>query len=231
IVTISNSVGFLMNAGMMGALIYLPFYVQGVEGISPTYSGYVTMPMSIAMVVLSAVAGKWITKTGKYKRYAIAGLPIMVVGMLIMAFMNSVWMAVVAVIIFGIGLGVGMPVFSLTVQNAVSPAQLGVATASSQLFRNLGGTIGIAVMGTIMQLSMTNRMKEAAASESGFDFSKLDPKTAEQLAEFQNPEMLLDQPKLEQLYQTLPADIQPIITQMVATLREALSSSLTTVFL
>src|SRR5690606_17707060 len=102
IVTISNSVGFLMNAGMMGALIYLPFYVQGVEGISPTYSGYVTMPMSIAMVVLSAVAGKWITKTGKYKRYAIAGLPIMVVGMLIMAFMNSVWMAVVAVIIFGI---------------------------------------------------------------------------------------------------------------------------------
>src|SRR5690606_28864887 len=52
VVTISNVIGFLMNAGMMGALIYISFFVQGVEGIAPTYAGYVTMPMSIAMVVL-----------------------------------------------------------------------------------------------------------------------------------------------------------------------------------
>jgi EmrB/QacA subfamily drug resistance transporter len=235
IVTLSNVIGFIMNAGMMGALIYLPFFVQGVEGISPTYSGYVTMPMSIAMVVVSTVIGRWITKTGKYKRYALMGLPIMIGGMLIMAYMNSVWLAVVAMIVFGIGLGMGMPVFSLTVQNAVSPAQLGVATSSSQLFRNLGGTIGIAVMGTIMQSTLQTNMKEAAkdaaVSGQGFDFSKLDPATAKELAAFQNPEMLLDQPKLEQLQQTLPKDIQPVITQMIETLRNALSHSLTTVFL
>lgn len=229
IVTISNTIGFLMNAGMMGALIYLPFFVQGVKGISPTYSGYVTMPMSISMVVISAVTGRWITKTGKYKRYAVLGMPIMVAGMLIMAFMNSVWLAVVAMIVFGLGLGLGMPVFSLTVQNAVSPAQLGVATASSQLFRNLGGTIGIAVMGTLMQTSLVNNMEKAA--QTGFDFGKLDPKTAEQLAAFHNPEMLLDQPRLEQLRQTLPQEVQPVVTQMVETLRDALSASLTTVFL
>jgi len=231
IVTLSNVIGFLMNAGMMGALIYLPFFVQGVEGISPTYSGYVTMPMSIAMVVMSALVGKWITKSGKYKKYAVMGMPIMVAGMLIMAYMNSVWMAVLAMIVFGIGLGVGMPVFSLTVQNAVSPAQLGVATASSQLFRNLGGTIGIAVMGTIMQSSLTSNMKDAAAAGHGTDFSNLDPATAEQLSAFANPEMLLDQPKLEQLQQTLPADVQPLLTQLIETLRDALSNSLTTVFL
>ncbi|GAB2696490.1 MDR family MFS transporter [Paenibacillus thermoaerophilus] len=231
IVTISNVIGFLMNAGMMGALIYLPFFVQGVEGISPTYSGYVTMPMSISMVIFSAIVGRRITKTGKYKRYALIGMPIMVAGMLIMAFMNSVWLAVIAMIVFGLGLGVGMPVFSLTVQNAVSPAQLGVATASSQLFRNLGGTIGIAVMGTLMATSLKNNMKEAAASSGGFDMSKLDPKVAEQLAAFQNPEMLLDQPRLEQLKETLPANVQPVITQMVDTLKDALSHSLTTVFL
>ncbi len=231
IVTLSNVIGFIMNAGMMGALIYLPFFVQGVEGISPTYSGYVTMPMSISMVILSALVGKWITKTGKYKKYAVIGFPIMIAGMLIMAYMNSVWMAVVAMIVFGIGLGVGMPVFSLTVQNAVSPAQLGVATASSQLFRNLGGTIGIAVMGTIMQSSLTSNMKKAAASSDAFHFSDLDPETAKQVAAFQNPEMLLDQPKLEQLRQTLPEDVQPLIAKMIDTLRDALSSSLTTVFL
>jgi len=231
IVTLSNIIGFIMNAGMMGALIYLPFFVQGVEGIAPTYSGYVTMPMSIAMVVLSALVGRWISKTGKYKKYAVMGMPIMIAGMLIMAFMNSVWLAVVAMIVFGIGLGVGMPVFSLTVQNAVSPAQLGVATASSQLFRNLGGTIGIAVMGTIMQSSLVRNMKNAASSSEGFDFSKLDPEMAKQVAAFQNPEMLLDQPKLAQLQETLPKDVQPVITQMIDTLRGALSSSLTTVFL
>ncbi|KAB2336130.1 MFS transporter [Cytobacillus depressus] len=230
IVTISNSVGFIMNAGMMGALIYLPFFVQGVEGISPTYSGYVTMPMSIAMLAVSAITGNLITKTGKYKRFAIIGMPIMILGMVIMAFMNSVWMAVVAMIVFGLGLGTGMPVFSITVQNAVSPAQLGVATASSQLFRNMGGTIGIAVMGTIMQSSLVKNMKNLS-SGGGSDLTKLDPKTAEQLSVFNSPEMLLDHPKLEQMTQTLPPDIQTVVTQMIDTLRDALSASLTTVFL
>ncbi|MCR2802804.1 DHA2 family efflux MFS transporter permease subunit [Paenibacillus soyae] len=231
IVTISNAVGFIMNAGMMGALIYLPFFVQGVEGISPTYSGYVTMPMSIAMVIMSTVIGRIITKTGKYKRFALFGLPIMIAGMLIMAFMNSVWLAVVAMIVFGLGLGLGMPIFSLTVQNAVKPTELGVATASSQLFRNLGGTIGIAVMGTIMTSSLARNMEKAASSGTGFDFDKIDPALAEQLAAFHNPEMLLDQPKLAELQSQLPADVQPIITQLIDTLRDALSSSLTTVFL
>jgi EmrB/QacA subfamily drug resistance transporter len=231
IVTISNSIGFIMNAGMMGALIYLPFYVQGVEGISPTYSGYVTMPMSIAMVVLSAYIGKMITKTGKYKIYAIAGMPIMIAGMVIMAYMNSVLLAVVAMIVFGVGLGIGMPVFGLTVQNAVGPEELGVATASSQLFRNLGGTIGIALMGTIMQSSLRKNLTEAAAAAPSIDASQLDPKVVEQLQAFRNMDLLLDQPKLAAAQEALPANLQPIVTQMVATLREALSASLTVVFL
>ncbi|MEF3304620.1 MDR family MFS transporter [Paenibacillus sp. GYB003] len=231
IVTLSNSIGFLMNAGMMGALIYLPFFVQGVEGISPTYSGYVTMPMSISMVVVSAFTGRLITKTGKYKRFALLGMPIMIVGMVMMAYMNSIWLAVLSMIVFGFGLGLGMPIFSLTVQNAVRPDELGVATASSQLFRNLGGTIGIAVMGTIMASSLKRNLSSVAASGGGLDFSKLDPKVAEQLAAFQNPEMLLDQPKLEHLKQTLPEQIQPILTKMIEVLRDALASSLTTVFL
>jgi EmrB/QacA subfamily drug resistance transporter len=231
IVNISNMVGFILNAGMMGALIYLPFYVQGVEGISPTYSGYVTMPMSIAMVILSALVGRWITNTGKYKIYAIIGFPVMISGMLIMAYMTNVWMAVVAMIVFGVGLGVSMPVFSLTVQNAVRPDELGVATASSQLFRNMGGTIGIAVMGTIMQTSLKNNMEEAAKNASGFDITKLDPAVLKQLAAFQNPSLLLDQPKLEKMQKALPPQIQPVIEKMIDTLRDALASSLSVVFL
>jgi EmrB/QacA subfamily drug resistance transporter len=232
IVTISNVIGFIMNAGMMGALIYLPFFVQGVEGISPTYSGYVTMPMSIAMVIVSAITGRKITKTGKYKRYAIIGMPVMIAGMLIMAYMNNVWVAVLSMIVFGLGLGVGMPVFSLTVQNAVRPDELGVATASSQLFRNLGGTIGIAVMGTIMQTSLKNNLQEAAAASGGAaELAKLDPKVAEQLAAFQNPQMLLDHPAMEKALLSVPAELQEIILKMIFTLKEALGDALTTVFL
>lgn len=231
IVTISNLIGFIMNAGMMGALIYLPFYVQGVEGISPTYSGYVTMPMSISMVIISTMVGRWITKTGKYKRYALIGMPIMIAGMVIMAFMNSVWIAVIAMIVFGLGLGTGMPVFSLTVQNAVSPKDLGVATASSQLFRNLGGTIGIAVMGTIMSSSLAKNMTEKMADAPKVDMSSMDPKVLESFQVLQSPQGLLDQPKLAAAQAALPEQIQVVFQAMVDQLRDALSSSLTTVFL
>lgn len=123
-VALSNVIGFIMNFGMMGALIYLSFFVQGVLGISPTHAGYVTMPMSIGMVITSAIGGQLISRTGKYKRFAVIGLPIMLVGMVIMTFMNNVPMAVLAMIIFGLGLGLGMPVFSLTVQNAVPHTEL-----------------------------------------------------------------------------------------------------------
>jgi len=231
IVTISNVIGFIMNGGMMGALIYLPFFIQGVEGVAPTYSGYIMMPMSISMVILSAIIGRTITKTGKYKKYAVYGMPILIAGMLIMAFMDSIWMAIVSMIVFGVGLGMCMSIFSLTVQNAVSPAQLGVATATSQLFRNLGGTIGIAVMGTIMANSLKHNIENAFASGGGVDLSKVDPKVAEQLAPFMNPQMLLDQPKLEAIHKSLPDALQPMFAKMMEMLRDALSHSLTTVFL
>lgn len=237
IVTLSNVIGFIMNAGMMGALIYLPFFVQGVEGISPTYSGYVTMPMSLAMVFVSAMTGRMITKTGKYKKFALLGFPIMVAGMLIMAYMDSVWMAVIAMIVFGGGLGLGMPVFSLTVQNAVKPNELGVATASSQLFRNMGGTIGVAVMGTIMTTSLKNHMQSAAAAAGSSNTANIanlasaNPKLAASLKDLQGPQALLDQPKLKELMASLPADIQPVIQHMIDMLKDSLSSALTTVFL
>ncbi|MEK3673074.1 MULTISPECIES: MDR family MFS transporter [unclassified Paenibacillus] len=231
IVTISMIIGFLMNAGMMGAMIYLPFFVQGVEGVSPTNSGFINMPMSLMMIVLSTLAGRWISKSGKYKRYAMIGMPFMVAAMIMMAFMNSIVMAVASMIVFGIGLGLAMPVFTLTVQNAVAPQMLGVATATTTLFRNLGGTIGIAVMGTVMNTTLTHKLESAVASGKGPDLSKLDPEAAGQLTAFMNPQLLLDQPKLKELHTTLPEQIRPLFNQLIEMLRGALSDSLTVVFL
>lgn len=231
VVTISNLIGFIMNFSMMGAMIYLSFFVQGVLGISATYAGYVTMPMSIVMVVASTFTGQMIAKKGKYKRYALIGVPVMIAGMAIMVFMNNVPMAVLSMIVFGLGLGLGMPVFSLATQNAVSHTELGAVTASSQLFRNLGGTIGIAVMGTVMSNNLTKHLKEALQSSSAADFSQLDPAVTQQMTAFANPQALMNKPLLEQTQASLPADAQPIFVQMIDSIRDALGQTLSTVFL
>jgi EmrB/QacA subfamily drug resistance transporter len=231
IVTISNSVGFLMNAGMMGAMIYLPFFVQGVEGLTPTQSGFVNMPMSIMMIILSTLTGRWISKSGKYKRFALIGVAVMVVSMIMMAYMNSVAFAVASMTVFGIGLGLSMPVFTLTVQNAVPSSQLGVATASATLFRNLGGTIGIALLGSVMTSTLIRKMDTTMASGAGVDLSQVDPATAAQLKGLMNPNLLLNQPLLGELHQTLPQQVQPLLTQMIELLRSVLSSTLSTVFM
>ncbi len=232
--TVSNLVGFFLNAGMMGAIIYVPFFVQGVKGISPTMAGYVAMPMSIAMLVTSALAGQLMTKTGKYKKMAISGLLVMTAGMVLMYFMvpsTPIYLLVLYMIILGLGMGIAMPVFSLTVQNAVAPKELGVATATSQLFRNLGGTIGIAVMGSVMSASMTTKMTQLSAGIGQAGAMPNDPALAEKLALFSNPQNLLDQPKIEAALHSLSPESQAAFVHVLDMIRDAMSYGITTTFL
>lgn len=233
--TVSNLVAFFLNAGMMGAIIYVPFFVQGVKGISPTIAGYVTMPMSIALLITAAISGQFMTKTGKYKKMAIFGLLVMTLGMVLMYFMDpatSVYLLMLYMVILGLGIGIAMPVFSLTVQNAVSPQQLGVATATSQLFRNLGGTIGISVMGSLMSGSLTKKMTELSATMSQNAHAILtDPAIAKKMELFSNPQNLLDQPKIEEALHSLPPESQVVFTKMLDMVREALSYAITSTFL
>ncbi len=231
VVTVSNIIGFIMNAGMMGALMYMPFYVQGVMGISPTYAGYVTMPMSISMLAMSAYAGRRMTKTGKYKNLALAGMTIMVCGMFLMVIMHNIPVAVLSMVIFGSGLGLGMPVFMLAVQNVVDSKDIGVATASVQLFRNLGGTIGIAVMGTVLSTSIADKMKVLVATGKGLGNADLDSETFRQLTGLMDPQLLLDQSKMTVIQNGLSDQALPVFHQLVEMLRQALAASLSNVFL
>lgn len=233
IVTVSNLVGFILGAGMMGAMIYVPFFVQGVKGISPTFAGYVMMPMSLVMVFSTAIAGQLISRTGKYKKMAIIGLTITTFGMALLHFMHvdtPVYLVMIYMAIVGVGLGMSMPVFSLTVQNAVEPKQLGVVTASSQLFRSLGSTIGIAVMGTVMNSHMAGKMKETFAG-GAVPADKMDPAQAVELQKLMNPELLLDQPKLAQIQSQLPPDLQAMAAHMLDSVREVFSYALTSTFM
>jgi len=153
IFTLSNIASFMVSVMMFGAMIYLPVYAQGVLGVSATNSGLILMPMSVAMIGLSIVAGFVITRTGRYKLQTLIGILIMGAGfwMLIrMDYAADELDLTLAMVVFGIGLGMAMQVYTLIVQNAAQRRDLGVATASTQFFRNVGSTVGIAVFGTIM---------------------------------------------------------------------------------
>ncbi len=234
IVTISNIAGFLLGAGMMGVMIYAPFFIQGVKGISPSGSGYIMMPMSIVMVFSTAFAGQFISKTGKYKGLALFGLMVTTIGIGLLHFISidtPLYLMIIYLCIIGLGLGVCMPVFSLTVQNAVSIKLLGVATASAQLFRSLGNTIGIAVLGTVMSSQMARKMKEMFSSGEGLEATDLSQEQMEQLQALMNPEILLDQPRLNQIQSQMPAELQTISENIVLSVREVFSGALTTTFL
>ncbi|MFT9846517.1 MDR family MFS transporter [Aneurinibacillus sp. REN35] len=233
IFTLSNMIGFMIGVGMFGAIMYMPIFVQGVIGTSATASGFVMMPMSLSMVLASSVCGQLITKTGKYKTMALFGLFIMIAGLFLMSRMDSHTtntIAVLYMIVVGLGLGTAFPIFTLTVQNAVEQRLLGVATASTQLFRQLGGTVGVSVMGTVMSQRMMDGMQRTAAEGSMGQIAD-NPALASKLAALQNPQVLMDPAKLEAIQSNIPASIQPLFDQLVQVLREALSYSLIGVFL
>jgi MFS family permease len=119
------------------------------------------------MFIVNAFTGRRITATGKYKSLAVIGMFFMVLGMLLMALITNIPMAVISMIIFGAGLGFILPVLMIAVQNAADSKDLGVATASLQLFRYLGGTMGIAVMGTVLSTSMAGKMKDLSSLSHG----------------------------------------------------------------
>ena len=169
--TLSNIAAFMVSVMMFGAMIYLPIYAQGVLGVSATNSGLILMPMSVAMIGLSIIAGLVITKTGRYKLQTVAGILIMGIGFWLLTQMrygSSELDLTLSMVVFGVGLGMSMQVFTLIIQNGAQRKDLGVATASTQFFRNVGSTVGIAVFGTIMTSSLSSNIASylpAAAAE------------------------------------------------------------------
>jgi len=238
IFSISNVIAFIMGMGMFGAIMYMPFFVQGVIGTSATASGFVMMPMTLSMVVASAIGGQIVSRTGKYKALALSGLFIMSVGMLMMSFMGmdtTNRTAVINMIVVGLGLGLAFPIFTLTVQNAVENRFLGVATSTSQLFRQMGGTIGVSVMGTIMAVSMQREIEQALPDAmdtvGAMTINAQNPLTREELEKMANPQLLMDPAQLEEIRGSLPPDMTGYFDRFVVILREVLGHALHEVFL
>lgn len=172
-VSLSILASFFIAVAMFGAIIYIPVYAQGVLSVSATQSGAILIPLNVAMIVTSILMGVVITKTGNYKVILIVGSLMLLGGYVLLSMLtwqSNLWDLTLAMTVVGMGLGMSMQTYTLVVQNAVDRTELGVATAAVQFFRNVGSTIGIAVLGSIMSAAMVPKIQEhlpAGAKEMG----------------------------------------------------------------
>ena len=151
-------IALLFGAAFLGAIIYLTQFNMQVYQVSATAAGLMLIPMVGSITVTSALIGILVTKTGKYKAFFISGLALATIAALFLVTLtpqSPYWYEAIILVAVGLGLGTGMPVMNLAVQNEFEQQHLGVATASNQLFRGLGSTIGIAVFGAMLTAGAT----------------------------------------------------------------------------
>lgn len=174
---ISAGIVFLTALGMFGSILYIPLFAQGVIGFSATYAGLVLTPMMVGMITTSTISGQIISRTGRYKALAVLGVALIVLGLYLFSRMNAAttqWELVIKMVIMGLGLGVSMPTFNLVAQNAFSQEKIGVSTASIQLMRSIGGTVGGAFLGGLLNQQLAVRLKDVPADA----FARLSPQGA-----------------------------------------------------
>ncbi len=143
---------FLTTLAFFAVIVYMPVYLQVATGASATGSGFLLLPLMLAATGTTAVAGCVISRTGRYKAFPVAGLALMAVGLALLSGIgaDTAYGEVAALLVlFGLGFGMVSQVLTIAIQNAVERSELGITTASANLFRSLGGSVGVAVFGAI----------------------------------------------------------------------------------
>jgi EmrB/QacA subfamily drug resistance transporter len=164
----------LVGMAMFGTISYVPLFVQGVIGTSATSSGVVLTPRLLGAVTTSFLTGQFISRTGHYRWNVVFGPPVLALGMALLWRMNvhtTSGEAARNMVVAGIGIGAMMQVFVLSVQNAVPRARIGSATALTQFGRQMGATIGVSVMGVIVNAGLPAK----AALGEGVAIHRLPP--------------------------------------------------------
>ncbi len=150
--SVSNGASFIVGLAMFGVIVFVPLYLQVVNGASPTRSGLLLTPLMLGLIVGTVGSGRLITRWGRYRMFPIAGTAVMTFGLYLLSrfdthtsrLTQSTYMVVV-----GLGIGLVMQVLVLAVQNAVAARDLGTATSATAFFRSMGGAFGVAIFGSI----------------------------------------------------------------------------------
>ena len=214
IFSLTTVTALLIGAGMFGGLVVLPLYLQIVKGSSPTEAGLQLIPLMFGIIVTSAIAGKVMSRTGRYKVFPVIGTALMCAALLLMSTLQvdtPLPQVMVYMLLMGFGLGFSMQTLVISVQNAMSPKDMGVATSSVTFFRSMGGTFGAALSLAVLFGSLAGNI-QARASEAGLP--------AEVIDRFSRASALDD----TSVIATLPAAVRQAVL-------EGFADSMSTVFL
>ncbi|WP_217556277.1 MDR family MFS transporter [Streptomyces sp. GbtcB6] len=165
--TVCSILSFIVGFAMLGAMTYLPSYLQYVDGDSATISGVRTLPMVIGLLIASVFSGNVVSKTGRYRIFPIIGSAVMGAGLYLMSLMGpgtGVWLESLYMFVLGTGIGLSMQVLTIAVQNTVDYTDLGTATSGVTFFRTLGSSFGTAVFGTIYTNALKPNLADGIAT-------------------------------------------------------------------
>jgi EmrB/QacA subfamily drug resistance transporter len=228
IFAVSALVTLITGFAMMGSLFYIPLFVQGVIGSSATNSGLVTMPMMIAMAIASAMAGQVMSRWGRYRVLGVVGLVIMAVGVYMLSQMdvNSTNRdATVGMIVLGVGLGIAMPLFMLSVQNAVHYRFMGIATSTMQFLRSVGATMGVAIFFSLIERQYSSGLVTTVPQQV-----QSQPQLTGVL---KDPQFMLNQQafdKVHQVFLGFGAQGQALFDQTLFAIRTSLADAIASAF-
>ncbi|MFJ3711582.1 MDR family MFS transporter [Streptomyces sp. NPDC090053] len=167
--TVCSILSFIVGFAMLGAMTFLPTYLQYVDGVSATVSGVRTLPMVVGLLIASVFSGNVVSKTGNYRIFPIVGALVMAAGLFLMSRMGptaGLWRESLYMFVLGLGIGLCMQVLTIAVQNTVDYADLGTATSGVTFFRTLGSAFGTAVFGTIYANTLKPKLTSAIAEAS-----------------------------------------------------------------
>jgi EmrB/QacA subfamily drug resistance transporter len=180
----ANAANFVVNMAFMGSLTFMPLFIQLGQGLPATTSGLLMLPLMAGMIASSTINGQLITRTGKYKPFMVGGSVLIVVGIVLISTMGPdtspldlAW----RVLVMGIGLGPSMGTYNIAIQNAVPRHQIGVATSSTQFFRQIGGTVGVAIFGAVLTHNLATEAARVPA-EPGAHVHVMDLSDLQRLA-------------------------------------------------
>ena len=177
---LSNLVVFTFGLGVFGAFQYLGLFLQTALGLSATGSGFVMMPQSLGVLATSIVGGLVISRSGRYKVQTVGGAMVIAGAMLLLRTIDQDsprWEISAYMFVMGLGFGIVLPTMSLVVQNAVSPQYIGVASSSSQFFRQIGAVMGIAIFGVILTHSYESEFRNRMPGDDRAAIEAVDPET------------------------------------------------------
>lgn len=166
---LTTGAGLIIGIAMFGAMAYLPTYLQMVTGVNATQAGFMMIPMMAALLVSSIGSGALVSKTGRYKWFPVVGTGIVAIALLLLSTMTPslpVWVLCSYLAIMGVGLGLSMQILVLVVQNTFPLKEVGTATAGNNYFRQIGASIGSAIVGSLFTARLTQLLGERMSGGS-----------------------------------------------------------------